>query len=269
MQRIPFLVFYIALIILPTSVQAGIVIEEISYSKANPDEKEKTITYISKNQVKEVESDGNYTLWDLNKGTLYRVNPRKKSFAGGEFIEEFIKEMKEAIRQMKEMGMPSEKMPPPEKTAPPKPAPRLKYTVKNTGQTTRIAGYLATKYQVYRGKDLDEEVWISQDLEKEIKKDLDYKRFERLYRELERALEAAFGPLSTTEVEMDDTTERDRLYEQGWEMKGIDHSIGEVTEVIKVEKKEIPDREFQIPLGYKKVSARIFLEMEEEGEEEN
>lgn len=264
MKRVPFIILCL-IFVLPHLAHAGIVIEEINYSKSTPGEKEKTITYISRNRVKVVESDGNYELWDLNKGTLYIVNPHQKSYAGGIMVEEFIKEikeMKEAIRKMQqEMGIPFKKTPPT------KPITKEKVTVKNTGQATTIAGYPATKYAVYRNGRLESEVWISRELEVEIKKELDYKKFEKLGRELERAIEVEFGPSSTDEEDLQ-TTELDRLYEQGWEMKEVDHFFGDVTEVIKIKKMDIPDKEFVLPIGYKKVSAQKFMELEDEEDEE-
>lgn len=266
MKKVLFIILYL-IFILPHLVHAGIVIEEIgyrkSYSKSTPSEKEKTITYISRNRIKVVESDGSYELWDLNKGTFYMVNPHQKSYTGGIMVEEFIREireMKEGIRKMQEeMGKFLEKTPPA------KPTVREKVTVKNTGQVTTIAGYPATKYAVYRNGKLDSEVWIAPKLEVDIKKELDYKRFEKLERELERVfLEAEFGPGVEESLDILDTTELDLLYEKGFVVKEIDYSFDYVTEVIKIKKMALPDMEFVLPSGYKKVSAQEFMELEEE-----
>lgn len=272
MKRVTFIVLYLILI-LPHLGEAGIVIEEMSYSKSTPSEKEKTITYISRNRVKVMESDGNYMLWDFNKGTLYIVNPHKKYYAGGIMVEEFIKELKEikeAIRKIqheiekeieKSFEMSFEKSF--EKTPPTELTTKEKVTVKNTGQVTTIAGYPATKYAVYRDGSLESEVWLSPEAEAEIKKELDYKKFEKLLRELERAMEVEFGPSSIDEEDLQ-TNELDWLDEQGWEMKEVNHYFGNVSEVIKIKKMDIPDKEFVLPSGYKKVSTKIFMGLGDE-----
>lgn len=263
MKRILFIILYLTFLI-PALAQAGIVIEEISYDKNNPKDEEKTVTYISANRVKVVQSEGEYELWDLNKGTIYLVNPQKKIYSGGEAIEVFIKEMKESIQKMQqEMGVVGMLF---KKTTPAKSGTKEKVIVKNTAQTITIAGYPAVKYEVYRGKKLDEEVWLAKDVE--IKKELDYKKFEKLARELERAMEVEFGLSSSAEEEID-TTELDRLYEQGFVLKSIDHSINGVTEVTKVYKRDIPAKEFQVPAGYRKLDTQLFMELEEEDEEDD
>ena len=101
------------------------------------------------------------------------------------------------------------------------------------------------QYQVWVNGELKEEKWISTKIKPTDEIDLE---------KLEKFQKAMGGP--EAEESYESSPEYMHLMEIGAEMKTIGYHEGgsEITEMKKIEEKEIPDSEFEVPKGYRKIS---------------
>jgi len=239
-------------LLLASQAFAGWVIEEVS-GYPEGEEIRETI-YFQKNKIKMVDSE-QIMIFDLEKGMLYFLNPDREIYWGGT-PEEFRKAMKEAMKlAMEEM---LEEMTPEqreaykefmegveEETKEATAEKKIKVEVKKTSEKATIAGYSTQKYQIWVDGELKEELWISTEIN--LKDEIDLKKFVQLF----EALDAAAG-----EESYKSSPEYMGLMKQGYWLRSIDYTFGEkgtVREATKVEKKRIPDSEFKVPQGYRKV----------------
>ncbi len=245
--------FFLVLILLLLASQAfaGWVIEEVA-GYAEGQETRETI-YFQKNRIKILTSEM-IMIYDLEKGVLYFLNPDREIYWSGT-PEQFLKDMKETMKlQMEKM---LEEMTPEQREAYKKvmeemaeakkatPEKKVKVEVKKTSEKATIAGYSTQKYQIWVDGELKEELWISTEIN--LKDEIDLKKFVQLF----EALDAAAG-----EESYKSSPEYMGLMKQGYWLRSIDYTFGEkgtVREATKVEKKRIPDSEFKVPQGYRKV----------------
>ncbi len=263
---------------LPTVARAGWVIEQIEY--ANPGaEGTKTIQYISKNRLKTV-GEGNIFIMDFAKdifiasdqeshvywsGTVdeYVQEVRKFQQAANNLmrqqLEEAMKEMtseqrkamEDLSQQMRGSGTPS---------APQQPAKRPEVKVESTSETATIMGSKATKIMVYADGKPYQEVWLAKGTT--LKGDLDLKRMRGLQAKLTQAIMA---DISSRQVVEEDPAYENML-DQGYPVKVVD--LGEsgepesTNEVTRMEKRDIPDKEFQPPEGYRRIDLHEFFQEE-------
>ncbi|MEK6531931.1 MAG: DUF4412 domain-containing protein [Deltaproteobacteria bacterium] len=214
---------------------AGMVFKEISYLERSGKTSGRVSTnYISNNRMKVVSQDGPYIIMDFNNGTMFMVNAGDKTYWGGDF-NAMLKQTKDAFKQMMSaLNMAGQ-------AGQVNQAKKTRLAVKKTGQTTTIAGYVATRYEIYADKDLFEEIWAGRDLAGEIGKEFDFKKAEIYGRQLQEAF--AFGPV---EFDYADLSRVD-----GYVLRRKTAG-GAVIETISVEKKAVTENEFQVPAGYKK-----------------
>lgn len=232
------------------------------------------ILYVQKNKMKSVGPEM-IMITDLDKNLLYIVNPKPefKIYWSGtpeemrKGIEEMTKQMEEAYlknmspEQREQYKQYKESM----KEKPKEPATKKKFEVKKTSEKAIVAGYPTRKYQVWVNGELKEELWISSKIK--IKDEIDLNK-------LEKFKEAMSGP--EEEESYESSPEYMALMEQGIPLKSINYSNqgNSVNEVKKVEKRKIPDSEFKVPKGYKKISLlelhqlQEMMEQKEEEEEE-
>jgi len=232
------------------------------------------ILYVQKNKMKSVGPEM-IMITDLDKNLLYIVNPKPefKIYWSGT-PEEMRKEIEEMTKQMEEAYL--KNMSPEQreqykqykesmKEKPKEPPTKKKFEVKKTSEKAIVAGYPTRKYQVWVNGELKEELWISSKIK--IKDEIDLNK-------LEKFKEAMSGP--EEEESYESSPEYMALMEQGIPLKSINYSNqgNSVNEVKKVEKRKIPDSEFKVPKGYKKISLlelhqlQEMMEQKEEEEEE-
>jgi hypothetical protein len=132
--------------------------------------------------------------------------------------------------------------------------------IEQTAETTTIAGHSASKIMVYADGKPYQEVWLVRDVS--LKGDLDLKQM--------RALQAKLTPAVANNIPTHQPVEEDPAYEamleQGYPVKIVE--LGEhgepeaATEVVRIEKRDLPDRTFQPPEGYRRIDLRQFFQEE-------
>lgn len=126
---------------------------------------------------------------------------------------------------------------------------QVRVTVERTGQTETIAGWPTRKYRVLADGALHEELWLTADAS--IARELDPARvsdtFGRMMGCMLGAQPAAGGVESSTEYR--------QLYTHGWPLKSVYYGAGGAagtSTVIKAERRDIAEREFATPSGYRR-----------------
>jgi hypothetical protein len=158
------------------------------------------------------------------------------------------KAMEDILQQMRSSGTPV----PPQVTAK-----RPEVKVQQTSETTTLAGHKAVKMLVSADGKPYQEVWIAKGVA--LKPDLDLKRLRGLQAKLTQAIMTDLPGRQS--VEEDPAYEQ--LLEQGYPIKIVE--IGEggepesVTEVVRLDKRDIAEREFQVPEGYRRIDLREFF----------
>ena len=262
----------------PTVARAGWVIEQSEY--ANPGaEGTKTIQYISKNRLKTV-GEGNTFIMDFARDIFIATDQENRVYWSGT-VDEYVQEVRKfqqaannLVRQQMEEAM--KEMPPDQRKAmedllqqmrdsgtpspSQQPTKRPEVKVESTAETATIAASKATKIMVYADGKPYQEVWLAKGTT--LKADLDLKRMRGLQAKLTQAIMADIS--SRQAVEEDPAYEK--MLDQGYPVKVVD--LGEsgepesTIEVTRMEKRDIPDKEFQPPEGYRRIDLREFFQEE-------
>jgi hypothetical protein len=237
------------LLLLPPAADAGWVILDEGGDQ----------TLLSRGRLKMApkKAEGHSMAIDVGRARLWIANAGKRAYWEGP-VEEYCqavrgtmaaaeKQMAEAMKDlppaqreqmqqmMKQMGRGTPGAGPP---------PRV--TVERTSETQTIAGLPARKYHVLANGKLYEELWLTTDA--------------ALLRELDlgRAPDT-FGRMFACMVgggsdRVEATAEYRQVYAQGWPLKAVYHGEGGGAGravVTKVESRDIPDREFAPPTGFR------------------
>jgi len=163
-----FLLAILLLFLVATSAQAGWVIHEKEGGN-------QTVFYIQDNHMR-TEAGGQIILMDLDKQEMFFLSPTRKLYWGGKvaefkkFMEKTMGQMNQMLSQMKEA---MKNMPPEQRKAMmemmkqnmPAKQPPPKVTVRDTGQTGKVAGYKVRKYEVVVNGKLREEQWVAPDVD--------------------------------------------------------------------------------------------------------
>jgi Domain of unknown function (DUF4412) len=271
--------YYVALLTmglwLPTPSWAGWVIEQIEYANLGA-EGAKTVQYIAKNRLKTT-SDGNSFIMDFAKDQFIATDQANRVYWSGT-VDDYVREVKafqqaanDLAREQMEEAM--KEMPPDQRKtmedllqqmrASGTPAPvqavgkRPLVKVAQTGDTAALAGHAATKSMVYADGKPYQEVWIAKGVT--LKADLDLRRLRGLQAKLTQAIMTDLPRRQP--VEEDPTYEQ--LFEQGYPIKIVELGEGgepeSVTEVVRIEKRDIPEREFHVPEGYRRIDLHEFF----------
>lgn len=201
---------------------------------------------------------------DIGRARMWVADSTRRTFWEGT-VEEYCQAMRTtmtgAMADMeKQMAEAMKDMPPAQREqmqqmmknmrggAPNAPAPRV--TVEKTSETERIAGLPARKFRVLSDGKLYEEMWLTTD--------------PALLRELEMAKAPdTFGRMSGCMAGMaggprpESSDEFRKLYGEGWPLKVVYYGAGEGgpgpagTTVMKAEQRDIPEREFTPPAGFR------------------
>jgi hypothetical protein len=200
----------------------------------------------------------------------YAGTMRGAAQAVGGQMAEAMKQMQEAMmnmppeqRQMMEQMM-RQSMPGggPPGTAPAAEAcrePRL--DVRPTGQTARIAGYPATRYDILEDGKLSQELWVSKEIT--AWREIDPKKMEQFSQAMAKAMQALPG-CGKGRVRRGGVDPKDpawRLAAEGYPVRSVDHGEGQgaVLEVIKAENRGVPPAEFQPPSGFKRLTFKEMM----------
>ncbi len=229
----------------------GWIFDRVTHTELAPGPSSKVTTYVAKGKVKEVHPDGTYFLWDVPRRQLFQVDPAVRSYSGGPVqqmiggIKRYLDEMREGLAKMSDAErealarrMGDVPMPVPKTGEPPA------WTVKATGRSQKILGRAAKLFEIYADGRLFEERWIATDLE--FGADLDYAEYARWGRALEAAFAAGMGD------DLPSGKEIEALDSKGLVMRSV--LLGEkarvVSEVTSLQKKDLPDSTFALPLDY-------------------
>jgi Domain of unknown function (DUF4412) len=263
---------------MPVTAGAGWVIEQVEYANLGA-EGTKTLQYISKNRLKTV-GDGNMFIMDFAKNLFIAADQENRVYWSGtvdiyiQEVETFQQAANDLAREQMEEAM--KEMPPDQRKSaedllqqmrsskvsslsrPAAKRPAVK--VEPTAETATIAGHQATKIKVYADGKPYQEVWLAKGLT--LQADLDLKRLKGIQAQLTQAI----MPNIPGRQAVEEDPAYEQLLEQGYPIKIIELGEGgapeSVTEVVRLDKRDIPEREFQAPEGYRRIDLREFFREE-------
>ncbi|MGI9534100.1 MAG: DUF4412 domain-containing protein [Thermodesulfobacteriota bacterium] len=256
-------------VLLTYSSVSGIVMDQVRYELKEAGKKDKGVLLIQNNKMLFKDTTNNVsTLFDFDKDQMIVLDHNKKTYTVID-PKEFVKAVEEYTVKMEEYrkkhleNLPPEQRELVEKMIKEREAEsglqrntKIVISVKNTEQTEKIAGYTSKKYDVMYNENLNEEIWLTNDLN--IQKELDINKMSSLMNEFKKVNKR----LGDNSVKNEDAF-INLFKEGGFPMKTIDHSFGEsvyVEEVVDVNQKDIPVTEFDLPKGYEERTVQSLLQ---------
>jgi hypothetical protein len=247
--------------LIPAAALAGTIIRDQDYASDDPEFKTVSVSWLQGNRIKFMEEgDYIYYVWDLDKGQVTQVNTEAKIWTGGAFKDE-LEGIRTYMAQFRDEFEEDEGGATTKSASTPPAAKKPEVKIARTGEEATIAGYKAVRYEVRRDGTLVEELWLSKDLD--VSKDLDYGKFRRLFQDWLEAVGAAMAEIDGEgSAPWFQAEEYLKLFAEGYALKQVEHEEGVayITEVTSVEKKDIPPSEFEVPAGFRKVTAAEFLD---------
>ncbi|HYL80514.1 MAG TPA: hypothetical protein VEU07_06855 [Candidatus Acidoferrum sp.] len=275
---------------------AGWIIEQVvrqgAGAPARTGEQQRQVLTISANRMKTVMLDragkaANAWIMDLDAQTLTSVDYAQRSVTTGtlqEFAEtlrgataamggqmaEAMKQMQDAMKdmppeqrqqmqQMMQKSMPGGGVPGAAPSAEACRPPRTE--VRPTGQTAKIAGYNATRFDVFEDGKLAQEVWVSPTVT--AWRELDPKKMERFGQEMTKATEGlpGCGRDRARQAGADPNDPAWKLSTEGYPVRTVFHgqAEGTILEVLKAESRAVPATEFQPPADFKRQSFKDMM----------
>jgi hypothetical protein len=221
---------------LAVTVEAGWIMQE----------KEGDQTLISKGRLKS-STDGIAWVLDGPGNALYFFNGNNKTYATGT-VEDYCGATT-AMVELTMKNLPAEQRKTLEQLMK-KDKEEARHTVSVTadGDGGMVAGLKTAKYKVQVDGELYEEIWLATD------SDLlnEFKPLKPLLRKFSTCA-STFG----TEFTPENAPEYLQLMERGVEVKSIAYTDGSpepVTDVVKLEKKDLPEAEFSVPRDYRQIT---------------
>ena len=292
------LICLILLGLLPAvEANAGWVIEEVVRSRAGAPpgggDQDRQVLTMSANRIKTMSLDrtGKPTaawIMDLEAQTITSVDYEQRTVATGtvrEYAEsmqgamqamggqmaEAMKQMQEALkemppgqRQMMEQMM-RQQMPggaPPGGTPPAEACREPKVEIRPTGQTARIAGYQAARYDIFEDGKFTEELWVSKAIT--AWQEIDPRKLERFAQEMGKTMKTlpGCGRDRARRAGADPYDPAWKLASEGYPVRSVDRRAGgeTVVEVVKAESRAVPLAEFQPPAGFKRQSLKELMQ---------
>lgn len=248
MKYIATLIFLVGIIATTGIATAGLV--EIN--------KDGSKTVVSNGRLKSIDEDGNYFVANSKNGTYMFVDMNSKNYMHLKVNEcasdaNPINGMKNSMmdnmstEQQKMMNEAPEAAEADDKKLPPR------VSIIKVGDGGKIAGYSTVLYRVIADDNPYEEIWISNDpiFKKEISK-INYEVMDKIFE--------CMNPYDEGEG-VEQSPEYKKLLKSGWVLKsqsfkGEDEFSHEAK---KIEVKNIPDSDFDIPHGYQKVTTPDFM----------
>jgi len=249
---------------------AGLVMERERYEEGG--QKVRGTIYMQDNKVKSFDEEGQFSaIFDLNTGEMIQVDNLSKTYSSTK-AEDYFAYYKQYSLKMKTAMMQQLLELPPNQRAqaegmmkrqgielPGNNVRAVDVILKKTGDTNKIAGYEAVKYEIYRDGKLDEEIWTSSYVG--FQEEIDTKEMIEYLSELRKIEDSMRGSSLLSQASEQTYTE---VFSTGFPMKTIDYPLSGnsiVEETIKVSKKKIDSSEFQAPKGYKKVPLQQMLQL--------
>ncbi len=247
---------------------SGIVMEQMRYELQSPDKKDKGLLLIQDNKMLFKDTTNNVsTLFDFNRDQMIVLDHNNQTFtvidpqAFVKAVEEYTKKAEEMRQKHLESLPPDqremvEKMIKERELESGKPATgKIVISIKNSEVSEEISGYKASKYEVFHNDVLNEELWLTNDLD--IQNELDLKKMSNLMTEFKK-VNKRLG---------DDTVVNEDAFinlfaNGGFPLKTVDRSFGEtvyIEEVVDIKKQDIPKDNFNLPSGYKEKSVNELL----------
>lgn len=255
---------------------AGWIIDQIVYnvpsSQGSANQKIKSTNYFSKNRLKVVQGSSIITI-SYDSDRIFVADSDRKLYWSG-MIDEYIKGLQDSVAQAKaRMEESLRSMPPEQRKAieekmreqglslsgeTRQPTKGVQVKIEETFDKQIIAGYRATKYRVHLDERAYQEIWISEDVN--ISKDINIKKAQDFQNRVNEALSSLY---SGQNAGIERSLEYQRLFEKGYPLKLV-HVIGQnkgIIEVVSAKETEIPDREFEVPEGYRKATLEEIMKM--------
>ena len=246
------LLFLLFLFLLPNDTFAGWVIKEVT-KDAYGEERTQTI-YVQNNIMKTVDNE-EVRIYYLNKSKICLINPIKKTYWEGT-IDDYVKGTNEYNLAMVEDEL-SKLTPEQKKEYKALHSQIYQEAVKNEVRTDTnicnkveikklpdkeiIAKYQTQRYQLWINDSLEYDYWVANRIN--LYKDFNFEKFYKL-------IEKMSGQLSETGYES--TPEFKAFLKKGYSLKTVD-SEGNITETIKITKKQISSSFFKVPSEYTKL----------------
>jgi len=270
MNKLSLILFqiFLVLILFTDYSYSGIVMEQMRYELKTPDKKDKGILLIQDNKMLFKDTTNNVsTLFDFDRDQMIVLDHNGQTFtvidpkAFVKAIEDYTKEVKR-MRQKHLESLPPEQREMVEKMIKKRELEsgkngtgKIVISIKNSGVSENISGYKASKYEVFHNDKLNEELWLTNDLN--IQKELDLKKMSNLMTEFKK-VNKRLG--SDTVVNEDAFI--NLFANGGFPLKTVDRSFGEtvyIEEVVDIRKEDIPEDNFKLPSGYKEKSVNELL----------
>jgi len=199
-------------------------------------------TLISKGRIKNA-SEGIVFILNGPGDEMIFINDEQKTYSRGT-TDEYCNSISATFEQMMK-GVPEEQR---KMMAQGKETSGQDVSIVKLGDGGTIAGYKTVKYKVLAGGELFKEIWLT--LDSSLMKE---------YKPLMPVLKKFNSCTSRMEMESspENTPEYQKLSEAGFELKSVRYESGNPepeTDVVQLKKKTIPESEFKVPSGYKKVS---------------
>ncbi len=253
-----------ALIFLCSQALAGLVIERIYAQGPKSDKKNvtKMVSYFQDNKVKTIEPNGDYTIVDLDKGTMTMVDTEKKEYYSTT-LDAMLQQMQKGMDKIKAhlKGLSPEQRSMIEKMMGMSQGSGTKLSLKKVADSQKIAGYEAEHYVISQNGKKVGEYWVSKQLRNKMYKELDkdkIEKFEKAMSNISNQLNV-FGKSSMTEL-MD---MEEKLQKKGEIVKQIHYPNtvnmnmeGSFQEVVSVKEENIPPSAFTVPKDFKHKSAQ-------------
>ncbi|MFA9407236.1 MAG: DUF4412 domain-containing protein [Candidatus Dadabacteria bacterium] len=249
---------------------AGLVMERERYEEGG--QKVRGTIYMQDNKVKSFDEEGQFSvIFDLNTGEMIQVDNRSKTYSSTKAEDYFAYYKQYSLKMKTAMMQQLSELPPNQRTQaegmmkrqgielPGNNVRPVDVTLKKTGDTNKIAGYEAVKYEIYRDGKLDEEIWTSSYVG--FQEEIDTKEMIEYLSELRKIEDSMRGSSLLSQASEQTYTE---VFSTGFPMKTIDYPLSGnsiVEETIKVSKKKIDSSEFQAPKSYKKVPLQQMLQL--------
>jgi len=227
---------------------AGLVMERERYEEGG--QKVRGTIYMQDNKVKSFDEEGQFSaIFDLNTGEMIQVDNISKTYSSTKAEDYFAYYKQYSLKMKTAMMQQLSELPPNQRAQaegmmkrqgielPGNNVRAVDVTLKKTGDTNKIAGYEAVKYEIYRDGKLDEEIWTSSYVG--FQEEIDTKEMIEYLSEL-RKIEDSMRGSSSLPLESEQVYKE--VFSTGFPMKIIDYPLSGnsiVEETIKVSKKKI------------------------------
>jgi len=270
MNRFSLILFqiFLVLILFTDYSYSGIVMEQMRYELKTPDKKDKGLLLIQDNKMLFKDTTNNVsTLFDFDRDQMIVLDHNGQTFtvidpkAFVKAIEDYTKEVKR-MRQKHLESLPPEQREMVEKMIKERELEsgkngtgKIVISIKSSEISENISGYKASKYEVYHNDKLNEELWLTNDLD--IQKELDLKKMSNLMSEFKKVNKRLGNDTMVNEDAFINL-----FANGGFPLKTVDRSFGEtvyIEEVVDIRKEDIPADNFKLPSGYKEKSVNELL----------